>query len=262
MMRLSLSGRVIEVEYRTCELGIPGFLRMARDCGYDAVELRATQFPPGTAQPEAEQCRQLADQLGLSVSCCIPPGVTADEAGLQQLEQFVVIARSLECDALKVWVGDADWLRRACDRVAPHGVTLLAQTHTGGPFETIDSCLETLARVGRENLGLQYDPANLMEAEEEYGAAAVRRLGPAIRQLSVQSLRLARSHEPDVWEHAGRHYRRCRLVEPGALDYADVFQGLRAIGFDGYVTVNEPRSTLMPAAAFVKRMWDDLRAML
>jgi sugar phosphate isomerase/epimerase len=262
MMRLSLSGRIIEIEYRSCELGVPEFLHLARECGYDAVELRATQLPAGTTRSEVERFRRLADELGLSVSCCIPPGITADEAGLQRLEQFAALARSLGCDTLKLWVGDADWLRRACDRVAPDGVTLLAQTHTGGPFESIESCVATLGRVGRENFGLQYDPANLFEAEEEYGVAAVRRLGPAIRQLSVQSVRLARPEEPDAWEHKGRHYRRCLLDEPGALDYADVLHGLRAIGFGGYVTVNEPKPTLMAMAAFAKRMHEDLRAML
>jgi sugar phosphate isomerase/epimerase len=63
-----------------------------------------------------------------------------------------------------------------------------------------------------------------------------------------------------VWEHAGRYYRRCLLDEPGALDYASVFRGLRAIGFEGCVTVNEPKPALMAMPAFVKRMQDELRA--
>jgi sugar phosphate isomerase/epimerase len=246
-------------------MGVPEFLRLAREGGYDAVELRATQLPAGTARAEAERLRRVADELGLSVSCCSPPGVTADAAGLERLEPFAGLARALGCEYLKVRVppgcGDVDWLRQACDRLQPHGLTLLAQTHTGGPFETIASCLETLARIGRENFGLQYDPANLFEAQQEYGEAAVRRLGPHLRQLSIQSVRLARPEEPEVWEHAGRCYRRCLLDEPGALDYASVFRGLRAIGFDGCVTLNEPKRTLMATPAFVKRMHDDLRAM-
>jgi sugar phosphate isomerase/epimerase len=157
---------------------------------------------------------------------------------------------------------ESDPLRQACDRLQPHGLTLLAQTHTGGPFETVASCLETLARIGRENFGLQYDPANLFEAQQEYGEAAVRRLGSHVRQLSVQSVRLAQPDEPDAWEHAGRRYRRGLLDEPGALDYAAVFRGLRAIGFDGSITLNEPKPALMAMPAFVKRVHDALRAML
>jgi sugar phosphate isomerase/epimerase len=261
-MRLSLSGRVIEIEYRYCELSLPDFLRCARECGYDAVELRATQLPAGTTPAEAARFRRLADGLGLSVSCCTPPGVTADGAGLQRLEQFVELARTLECDTLKVWITDVDWLRQACDQVRPYGLTLVAQTHTGGPFETIDSCLETLARIGRANFGLQYDPANLYEAEQEYGEESVRQLGPHLRQLSVQSIRLARADEPHVWGHAGRYYRRCLLGEPGALDYSSVIRGLRAIGFEGTITVNEPKPAEMETTAIGKRMLDDLRRLL
>jgi sugar phosphate isomerase/epimerase len=261
MMRLSLSGRIIEVRYQYCELSVPEFLHLARECGYDAVELRATQLPAGTTAAEAARFRSLADELGLSISCCTPPGVTADEAGLERLEQFAELARTLECGTLKVWIGDMDWLRQACDRVGPHALTLLAQTHTGGPFETIGSCLGMLARIGRANFGLHYDPANLFEAEEEYGEAAVRRLGPCIRQLSVQSIRLARADEPNVWEHAGRFYRRCLLGEPGALDYGSVFRGLQAIGFEGTITVNEPKPAVMETRAWARRMGDELRAL-
>jgi sugar phosphate isomerase/epimerase len=314
MMRLSLSGRIIELQYRSCELGVPDFLRLARESGYDAVELRATQLPADTTLAEAERIHRLAGGLGLSISCCIPAGVTADAAGLERLEQFVDLALALDCDCLKVWIGDATWLRQACDRIAPHGLSLVAQTHTGGPFETIASCLETLALIGRANFGLQYDPANLFEAEQEYGEEGVKQLGPYLRQLSVQSVRLAgpEAGEPrfgasrvpasrrdvggseaaekgaerqrsrgggrercvssprgdpgpgpgDGWEHAGRRYRRCQLDEPGALDYHSVFRGLRAIGFDGYVTVNEPKPMLMETPVFAKRMHDVLRAML
>ena len=243
-------------------MGVPEFLRLARESGFDAVELRATQLPSGTTQAGAEELRGLADGLGLSISCCGPPGVTADAAGLQRLEEFAGLARALGCEYLKVWIGDVDWLRQACDWLQPHGLTLLAQTHTGGPFETIASSLEALVRIGRENFGLQYDPANLFEAQQEYGGAAVQQLGPHLRQLSVQSVRRARPDEPDVWEHAGRHYRRCLLDEPGALEYASVFRGLQAIGFAGYLTLNEPKPALMATPAFVKRMHEALRAIL
>jgi len=115
---------------------------------------------------------------------------------------------------------------------------------------------------------LQYDPANLFEAQVgrhplvAYGEEAVKRLGSHIKQLSVQSVRPARPDEPDGWEHEGRHYCRCLLGEPGGLDYASVFRGLRAIGFDGTVTVNEPKPTIMETEAFARRMGEDLRRLL
>jgi len=259
MARLSLSGRLIEMQYRTCEMSVPEFLRFAHKCGYDAVELRATQIPAEITLAEVTQFRQMADELGLGISCCTSPRVTANKAGLERLKEFIGLAQALRCATLKVWIGEVDWMRQACDLLRPQELTLAVQVHTGGPFETLDSCLATLAQLDRKNFGLIYDPANLFEAQQDYGEATVKRLGPHIHQLSVQSVRPARPDEPDVWEHEGRYYRRCLLGDSEGLDYASVFRGLRAIGFDGYVTVNEPKPTLMEREAFAKRTCNELR---
>ncbi len=262
-MKLSLSGRLIEVKYRYCEMDVPDFMRFAKECGYDAVELRATQITADTTQEEVRTFRRVADELGLEVSAVFAPGgVSTDDAGLRQLEKFTGIVQILGCDTLKTWIGDVDWTQRVCELLLPRGMTLISQTHTGGPLETVDLCRNTMRRVDRENFGLQYDPCNFFEVEEEYGEEAVKRLGGSIRQLSVQNSTLARPEDPDVWEHEGRHYKRCLLGDPAGLDYASVFRGLRAIGFDGYVTVNEPKPALMETQAFAKHVDDQLRQFL
>lgn len=262
MMRLSLSGRLIEVRYRYCETSVPEFLRFARMCGYDAVELRATQITADTTLEEVEGFRRVADELGIGVSCCMPPGITVDEEGLKGLEKFIPLAEMLRCDVLKVWVGEAGWLREACDLLEPHRMTLIVQTHTGGPFETVDSCLDAIARIGRDNFGLQYDPANLFVARQDYGEEAVKRLGGHIRQLSVQNVRPAEPDEPDVMEEDGFYYTRCLLGDPRGLDYGSVFKGLKEIGFEGYVVLNEPKSKLLPREEFSRRAAEELRKLL
>ena len=258
MMRLSLSGRLIEVQYRYCEMSVPEFLRFAKACGYDAVELRATQITADTTLEEVEGFRKVADELGMDVSCCMPPGITADEEGLKRLEEFIPLAETLRCEVLKVWVGDAEWLKEACDLLKPHRMTLIVQTHTGGPFETVDSCLEMIAKIGRDNFGLQYDPANLFVARQDYGEEAVKRLGKHIVQLSVQNVRPAEPDEPDVMEEGGFYYTRCLLGDPRGLDYESVFRGLKAIGFDGYVVLNEPKPKLLPREEFARRAAEEL----
>lgn len=261
-MRLSLSGRLIEVQYRYCEMSVPEFLRFARKCGYDAVELRATQITADTTLEEVKQFRKVADEIGMEFSCCMPPGISADDEGLKALERFVPIAKALRCDVLKVWVGDAGWLQRACDLMKPHGMSLIVQTHMGGPFETVDSCLETLGKILRDNFGLQYDPANLFVARQDYGEEAVKRLGRHIFQLSVQNVRKAESDEPDAMEEGGFYYARCPLGDPRGLDYESVFRGLNAIGFDGYVVLNEPKPKLLPTEEFARRAAQELRKLM
>ena len=205
---------------------------------------------------------RVADELGISISCITLPGIAGvrgDDAGLERLLCFAEFAQTLGCDTLKVWTKDTVWMQHACDALRPSGLTLAAQIHTGGPFETIESCLATLQQLNRDNFGILYDPANLFEAEQDCGEEAVRRLGKHIRQLSVQNIRPASADEPNVWEHKGHHFCRCMLGDPRGLDYESVFRGLRAIGFDGHVTLNEPKPTEMNIGSFARKAAEKLR---
>ncbi|MCC6443224.1 MAG: sugar phosphate isomerase/epimerase [Armatimonadetes bacterium] len=257
-MRLSLSGRIIEVEYRSTEMTVPDFLRMAARNGYEAVELRATQLPEGTTPDEASRFLQEAGALGLAVSCCAPPGLTGDGAGLARLAKFAPLARILKCNTLKIWVNDIAWIQAACDLAQPLGLSLIAQTHTDGPFETVETALASLRRIARPNFGLQYDAANFYEKEEPYGELAVKALGGYIRQLSVQNLRLARPGEADSWEYAGRRYVRALPGEAEGIDFPSVFRGLKAIGFDGFATLNEPRPARVETEEFIRKVRDEI----
>jgi len=80
--------------------------------------------------------------------------------------------------------------------------------------------------------------------------------------LSVQNLRPARPEEPNVWEHKGRYYAPVLPGEPGGLDYASAFRGLQAVGFNGYVPLNEPKPALMETEAFVRRMQTEASSLL
>jgi len=44
-------------------------------------------------------------------------------------------------------------------------------------FETVDGSLEVRKKVGRENFGLIYEPANWMIADEDYGRRVAEKLG-------------------------------------------------------------------------------------
>jgi len=261
-LKLSLSGRLIEIRYRYCEMSVPEFMEFAQKCGYEAVELRATQITDEVTLEEASKLRKLADDLGLEVSCITPPRISNDETGLQRLRRFGEIAKALNCETLKVWVGDLAWMQKACDLLKPMGLVAATQIHTGGPFETIDLCLKSLEKINRENFRILYDPANLFEAGEDYGEDSVKRLGKWIWQLSVQNIRVASPGEEGAWEYKGRYFTRCLLGDPRGLDYESVFRGLRAIGFDGYVTLNEPKPTRMGIEEFAKVFAEKLRKLM
>ncbi len=265
MLKLGLSGRLIEIQYRRCEMGVPDFIRFAGENGYKAVELRSTQITMNLTEKELKGIRKTADELGLEFSSVfIPKNIPADNSGLRTLEEFAYKVQMLGCVTLKSWDKDSDWIRRECDILKSLGMELIIQTHTGGPLENTALCLDTLKRINRENFGLQYDPANFFEANEDYREDTVKKLGKHIKQLSVQNCRSARPEDKgnDVWEHEGRRFKRVLPGDPTGLDYVSVFRGLKAVGFNGYVIVNESMFTQMEAGVFARRAVDELQKLI
>lgn len=259
MPPLSISGRIIEVKYRYCEMSLAEFLKFAKECGYDGVELRATQITSETTVKQAEEFRKLADELNINISSCMVPGISADEEGLKSLERFISVAKALRCNMLKVWIGDVEWIKRACDLLEPHNISLIVQTHIGGPFETLDSSLETLEKISRKNFGLQYDPSHFFVKKQDYGEKAVKKLGKNIFQISIQNIRPAEPDEPDVIKEKDSYYARCLVGDPRGLDYKSVFKGLKEIGFDGYIVLNEPKPKQIPLKEFAIKSAQELR---
>ena len=136
---------------------------------------------------------------------------------------------------------DVGWARRAADQARERGIRLVHQTHTNSPFETVDQCLEMVARVGRPNFGLTVEPANLLLCGQDYGAETIKRLGPSILNVYVQNLMPAEDGEDAIRTSQGLvRYRRLIVGEPGGIDFDRFFEGLRSIGYDGFVTAHQP----------------------
>jgi sugar phosphate isomerase/epimerase len=104
--------------------------------------------------------------------------------------------------------------------------------------------------VNRLNFGLILEPANLLLCGEDYGPAAIRRLGPYIFNVYVQNLRLDDAGSQSIRTHRGLvRYERLIVGEGGGIDFARFFAGLNAIGYTGIVTSHQP---LMPGVAVRK----------
>jgi len=262
-MKISLSGRIIEVEYRYCQLSVSEFMRLAADIGYDAVELRATQVTYKTSLDEILRYREVADDLGLEFSCINMIGIKDSKLGLRIFKRYVDLAQALRCEYLKAWNIDIDLLRRLCDYAEGFGLKLVAQIHTGGPLETVESTLRVLNEIGRENFGVIFDAANLFVARQDYGVRAIKRLGRHIFQVSVQSIKEAKDKTAKgVMEERGFYYKRCLIGDEGGIDFYKVFLGLKAIGFDGYVTVIEPISDVMDSKELARYTYEKVKGLL
>ena len=77
---------------------------------------------------------------------------------------------------------DIAWAQRASDEAAERGIRLAHQSHTQSLFETVDGSVDVLQRVGRENFGIIYEPANLDLCGQDYGVETLKRFSPYLLQ--------------------------------------------------------------------------------
>jgi sugar phosphate isomerase/epimerase len=259
-MKLSLSGRIIEVDYKYCQLRVEEFLKLAKEIGYDAVELRRTQISATIPMEEVRQIRGMLDKYGIGVSR-FPTGKVQDEESLKELGAFADMAVELGCPYLTIGFDSIPWAQKAADYLKERGLGIAIQVHTGGAFETPEVALNTLKEINRDNFGLMYDPANLFLKRVDY-VQGIEQLKDYLFIVSVQCLAPAAAGEEGAKEYEGVYYKRHLLGRPGGMDFQGVFKALNKIGFEGYITVIEPISDLMNNLELAGYMFRELKKMI
>ena len=115
-----------------------------------------------------------------------------------------------------------------CARAADLGMALAIETHCD---LTLDALCELLERVGRDDLGVVLDTANLVRIGEDL-VEGTRRIAPFTRMLHVKDLLLA---EADFGNPGG--WWPCCALGHGDLDLVGALDELRAAGFGGLACV-------------------------
>ena len=251
IMLLSLSVRIAEEFHSKEEASMPlgDLARLAKRCGYGALCMRASQVGVHSPPEAVEEAADCLAETGLAVSMVTGDFDTVynNEKGpsaLTNITPYLDLAKRLGAPRIRVALkqeSDIAHARRAADEAAEHGIQLVHQCHTLSLFETVESIERTLSAIDRPNFGLVYEPANLEICGQDYGRATIERLAKWIFQrLSAKPVAQAgrRIDAADV-------VRRRRVVRPdpmhapGGVDFGWVFAGLKAVGYDGTVTVHQ-----------------------
>lgn len=97
------------------------------------------------------------------------------------------------------------------------------------------SLVHLMNAVGADNLGINFDPANLiMNGRGSCPAVALKFLGPYIRGFHVKdALQLVAPECQKIEVPAGK----------GDVDYPRIVEVLREIGYDGYLTIEYEKSS-------------------
>lgn len=255
-MQLSLSVRIAEAETKDrLNIGFDEFVRLASEAGYAAICMRASAGGVQTPREELLAMRRLLDKRRLAVSMVttdfdVPRNNDDGPDNLRQIGPHLEVAECLRATLIRVCMKreeDISAAARAADQAAERGIRLAHQCHTNSLFETVDQIVEVLTRINRPNFGLIYEPANLMLCGQPYGEATLRRFAPWLMNVYVQNHRLA----PDgqvclpTRVRGDVRYHDIPLWSPGGVDFDQVFTGLKAIDYQGYVTVHQQFARLM-----------------
>lgn len=249
-MDLSLSGRLVEIRYKDVEMPTIDFIAMAKDTGYQGVELRTTQVH---SDPDASANDQITDALKsqeMRLTRLLTHDVTEEK--WDSFKRYVELAVKLNAESVGIWVKSVEWTQKACDLLAEYNLPLVLQTHAGGFIGTPEECLEFVKNVDRDHLMFMYDASHFYAAGKPYGPDVIEMFKDRIFCGGFQQY--VADTDPD-----GKR----RLVNvpwdlPVGVRFDVVIEGLKRIDYDGFITVIEPRKegqdTRQKAAYFAEQI--------
>jgi len=251
IMQLSLSVRIAEEFHSKEEASMPlgDLARLAKCCGYGALCMRASQVGVQSSPEAVEAVADCLAEAGLAVSM-----VTGDfdtvynndngPRALKNITPYLDLAKRLGAPRIRVALKrelDIAHAQRAADEAAERGIQLVHQCHTLSLFETVESIERTLTAIDRPNFGLVYEPANLEICGQDYGQATIERLEKWIFNVYLQNQLL----KPDgaltlpTWCAGDVSFDLISVHTFGGIDFECVFAGLKAVGYNGPVTVHQ-----------------------
>lgn len=115
-------------------------------------------------------------------------------------------------------------LTEVADSFGTRGIALGLETGQ----ETAPALLELLQKLNRGNIGVNFDPANMLLYDKGNPIEAVRTLAPWIRQVHIKDAR--RTKTPGTW---GEEV----VAGTGEVDWPAFFAALQSVGFNGDLSI-------------------------
>ncbi len=177
---------------------------------------RQPYWYPSFIEPDDGYRRVRIDHTRRALTLCAElgaPHITTEPGG-------PIAPGQTRAEAMNLFV---EVLKPLAEHAEQCGVGLLVEPEPGLLIETTEEYLEVADRVGSPAIGLNFDVGHAYCMSEDI-PAQIRKLAGQIRHFHVEDIAATRVHH--------------HLVPGmGAIDFAEVFDAIRAIGYDGWVTV-------------------------
>lgn len=234
-------------------------LNLAKDLKLDGLDLICQAgyrcaIAPDAPLEIARELRVEAESRGLVIAALTPyekrfnlPLAGECEAAVASLIHAIDLAEALGAASVRVFGGtevpDDEWgiavgrLVESLKRVAPHaakrGIGLNIENHDGTMADTAARTCEIWRRIGERNVGIVYDPANLIRDGKEGFPESLDIQAEAIRLVHVKDY----SFVPGALRRgADETSRRSVPVGHGDVPWKEIFKALAAQGYDGDLT--------------------------
>ncbi len=270
-MKLSLSVRVAEKfdNKREASLTIDQLIQLARDNGYEALCMRASQAGTHTAPEEIQRIGKAIHDTGMAVSMVtgdffVPQNDEHGPDGLRNITPYLDLAEAFGTDLIRVCMKkpeDIGWVQKAADEAKERDIRLAHQAHNASLFETVEGSVDVLRKVGRENFGIIYEPANWFVAGEDYGKNGILAVKDHIFNVYVQNHRLNPEGQSmlNTWGKGKVGVDHIGLWDKGGCNFEEVFETLHGINYRGYVTVHQAFEGVMSVDEAIRRSYGYLR---
>lgn len=269
-MKLSLSVRVAESfsDKRNSELTLDELIALAKEFGYEALCMRASQLGTHTPPEQVAEARQKIDAAGLTVSMvtgdfAVPSNNEEGPMLLRNITPYLDLAEALGSSLIRVCMKkdeDIEFAQASADEAAERQIRLAHQSHCASLFETVEGSLRVLEAVGRPNFGIIYEPANWFIAGEDYGIDAIRKMEPYLFNFYIQNHRLTPDGVTNVttWKKGPVPVDHIGVWETGGIDVEGVFDAMHEVGYEGYITVHQAFGDVMPVEEAVRKSYEHL----
>jgi sugar phosphate isomerase/epimerase len=245
-MPMSLSAIITEGERTSVSVKntstFEEFIELARDTGYDAVNMRASLAGIATPVGRLHQMAGQVKSLGLSVSSVSPDfsvPINNEHApdGLRDITPYLDVASIFGAGMIRVGMkteADIPWAQRAADEAAERNIKLAHHAESNTMCENFELTLATMKAVNRPNFGLMYDEAQWLANTPDYSEA---RIVEQIKTIAPWICNVFIKNNPGGPGPMSRP--NIRLEASGGVNFDKLFEGLYAIRYRGWLTVHE-----------------------
>lgn len=242
--------------FTSIDAGLGVHLDVAHELGVPTIQLHAPHRETRTADSAADFCARL-ESLGIELTCVfggfagesyatIPEvertvGLVPEEtraARLQEMKEISDFSRLLGCDVVALHLGFVphdivssqyqqvlEVTRQLCDHVARNDQRLHLETGQ----ETADGLLQFLKDVERDNLFINFDPANMILYGTGEPIEALRKVGMYVRSIHCKDA---------TWSSEPGKTWGCEVpLGEGQVNMHTYLRTLLEIGYSGPLTI-------------------------